>query len=509
MREYAIILALISAALFAWVLGSEADEIGLRDFAVLTVALIVILAAQALLLSALNKLLKSLAAGQRELMLLVAASILVACNAFFLALYTLEQPTTWRVAYSAAIGMAFLLLMIVPRIRPVLALFGGIMLVMSLAQYGYTRATIGIGGHPTAETVSLPVKSKRNVYLLGFESLQSPTAYRENFGIQELEHVKVLRDLGFRVLDRAYSAERSTLRSYSNIFEFKRQFKGSDLGARGVFLTDNSTFRSFRDSGYQLQVLYLNNYFPVNSNVTYRYPPQGFDACDELGSAYFYGLCNPRLVRLINRYVFRSPKLTWEQQIPLLQRRTDAIVASSRPSLTWTHIKHPFHTHGTYQHPDPKYAADFKRRLHEALPIVARNMKSTAGYIIAKDPNAVVIVIGDHGVHFFRGDENKVKKLVHSNAPLWPLKAIVEDQHGVNFAVYPANFCTNRMSELFSTRRLFENLIACLNGDDSPTEEEVRSARVIRFLGNLQDVREIKQRPAQARDESKQQAKKQ
>jgi hypothetical protein len=83
----------------------------------------------------------------------------------------------------------------------------------------------------------------------------------------------------------------------------------------------------------------------------------------------------------------------------------------------------------------------------------------------------------------------------------------VEDQHGVNFAVYPANFCANRMSEMFSTRRLFENLIACLNGDDSPTEEEVRSARVIRFLGDLQDVREIKLRPAQARDQSKQQAK--
>jgi hypothetical protein len=50
MRELAIVFSLLSAALFAWVLGSEGDEIALRDLLVFTTALVVIVAVQVLLL---------------------------------------------------------------------------------------------------------------------------------------------------------------------------------------------------------------------------------------------------------------------------------------------------------------------------------------------------------------------------------------------------------------------------------------------------------------------------
>ena len=493
MREYAAILALISAALVAWVLGSEADEIGFRDFAVFAVALVVILTVQLLLLYLLNRLLEVVGRDKKDLFLLVVTAAFLAANTYFLAFYTLELPTATRLAYSGVVGIGFLILMSFARIRPVLALFTGVMLVMSLAQFGYTRATFGGSVDVTADTVSLPVNSQRNVYIIGFESLQSPTAYRENFDIQEAEPAKVLRNLGFRVLERAYSAERSTLRSYSRVFEFKRDYRGSDLGARSVFADDNSTFRSFRDGNYAIQMLYKNSYFPVNTDkVDYLFPPPAFDACDELGAPYFYGLCSKEVVATINNYVFGAQKITWKPQITLLQQRTDFVLSSSRPWFTWTHIKYPFHTHGYYRHPDPEYAAKFKRRVHDAMPIIAENMRKTAGYIVAKDPDAVVIVMGDHGPHFLRGDEDKVRKQVFSNAPLWPLKAVLEDQHGVMLAVYPANFCLNRMSEPFSTRFLMENVIACLNGDDSPSEEDQRRARLINFLGELKDVGELR-----------------
>jgi len=491
MRELAIFLALISAALFAWVLGSEADEIAFRDFSVFAVALAVILTVQLLLLYLLEKLIGVIAPGRKDLILLVVAAVLLASNAYFLAFYTLEQPTGFRITCAVVVGAAFLILMSVPRVRPVLALFAGVMVVMSLVQYGFARVKFG-GSDVTAETVSLPVNSKRNVYIIGMESLQSPKAYRENYDIQDAEHVNVLRDAGFRVLDHAYSAAKSTLRSWSTIFEFKRDFNATDLGERGVFVNDNSTFRSFRDSNYGIQFLYKNNYFPVNpNNVDYFFPPPGFDACDELGSAYFYGLCSAKIVKVVNEYILRSPKISWHQQVPLLKKRTDAILSSSRPWFTWTHIKYPFHTHGYMRHPDPEYAADFKRRLHEALPTIAENMRNTAGYIVAKDPDAVVIVMGDHGTHLFRGDEDTVKKQVYSSTPLVPLQTVLEDQHGITLAVYPASFCVNRLSERVSSRFLIEYIIDCLNGNDSPTDEERQRAGLIRFLGELQTVDEI------------------
>ena len=123
------------------------------------------------------------------------------------------------------------------------------------------------------------------------------------------------------------------------------------------------------------------------------------------------------------------------------------------------------------RHPDSEYVANFKRRVHEALPIIAENMRRTAAYIVVKDPDVVVIVMGDHGTHLFRVDWELVREQMYSSVPPLPLKTVLEDRHGVMFAVYPASFCNNRMSAPFSTRFLIENLIACLNGDDSPTDE--------------------------------------
>ena len=295
------------------------------------------------------------------------------------------------------------------------------------------------------------------------------------------------------MLDHAYSAERSTLRSYARIFEFKRSTKQDDLGERSVFVNDNSTFRSFRDSGYDIQMLYKNNYFPVTpSNVTYAFPPPAFDACDEMGPYYFYGLCSKKVSAWVNDKILGSKKISWKPQIPLLRKRVDVVVESGKPWFTFTHIKHPFHTHGYMRHPDPEYAAKFKRMVQDAMPVIAENMEKTVGYIVERDPGAVIVVIGDHGTHLFRGDEDKVRKAVYSGDPVWPMKAILEDQHGINFAVYPADFCVNRMSGPFSSRFLVENLIACLNGNDTPTEEERKRARTINFLGELSDASDLR-----------------
>ncbi len=166
----------------------------------------------------------------------------------------------------------------------------------------------------------------------------------------------------------------------------------------------------------------------------------------------------------------------------------DFSLATGRPWLTFSHIKFPFHTGGEYHYPDPAYAANFTRRVREALPIVAENVKKTAGYIISKDPNAVVLVFGDHGTHFFRGVE---REQVFTDTPLVPIVTMLESLNGITFAVYPADFCVNRMSEPFSTKYLIENLIACLNGNDQPTEEEIKRAHTIRFFEELRDFRDI------------------
>jgi len=59
---------------------------------------------------------------------------------------------------------------------------------------------------------ALKVNSTRNVYLIGNESLHSPKAFRELYGINDLPHVDYLRANGFRVLDHSRSADAVTSR---------------------------------------------------------------------------------------------------------------------------------------------------------------------------------------------------------------------------------------------------------------------------------------------------------
>ena len=157
------------------------------------------------------------------------------------------------------------------------------------------------------------------------------------------------------------------------------------------------------------------------------------------------------------------------------------------------HIKYPFHTHGYMRYPDPPYTEKFRGWVREAMPKIAQNMKDTALYIVSRDPGAVVIIIGDHGAHLFRGPQKAIRAQAFSENPLVPLENILEDQHGINFAVYPADFCVNRMSKSVSTQFLIENLISCLNGNDTPTAEERKRARTINFLGELTDAADLRE----------------
>ena len=488
MRQFAIALILLSAVLFAWVLGSESDEIGPRDIAVLTATFALILSIQVSLLFLINTFLKSYLPRQRELVLIVATAILLGANAYFMAFYTLEQTTEFRIACAAVVGVVFLVLMMYSPARPVLILFAAVMLVASLAQYVYGRVTF-VPKDVTADTISLPLKSDRNVYLIGTESLHSPLAYRELYGFDTPEFVKVLEAAGFRVLD-GFSADRSTLKTFAAIFEFKRSLQHDDRGVRSAFLNDNSTFRSFRDAGYGIQVIYKNNYFSVHEgNVDHFYPPkESFEACGEMGPMFFYGLCREPVVNYINKHVLRATRLKPRESIEHFRKRADIAMESPRPWLTWIHVHFPSHTNGYYKYPDAEYIKNYSRRLKEEFSEVAENMRKTAVYIAEKDPNAVIVVFGDHGTHFYRGI---TKDQVFTEKPLVPPRNVLLDHNGTMLAVYPADFCVNRIKDGFSTKALIENIIACLNGNDSPTEAERKRARTVTFFNELHDVEDL------------------
>lgn len=480
-------LILLTFVLFAWVAGSEADEIPVLDLAIFLTVLAVILAVQSALLLGLRGVLRKRTA-RAETIFSAAVSGLFAANVYFCFLLTVEAPSFVRVLLALAAGGAFFLLAGSVRVRAVVPLFAAAMILMSAAQYGYARLIMAQGTSPG--TVSLPVKSDRNVYIIGFESLHSPKAFRELYDVRDAPHVEALKRLGFRVFDQSYSSAFTTLSSYATMFEFARALRPGDLGKREVFLRPNSTFRSFHDSGYKIQFLYTSNYFGLDPRtVDHFYPGVGFDSCKTVPKRFFYGFCRSRLVDLINETVFGTEKISYTDQIAHLQKRIDLAVADKDPWLTISHIGHPFHTPKDFYWSDQGDIADFLTEMRDALPQIAKNVDATVAYILARDPDAVVIVMGDHGATMSRGID--VDSVLAGGVSAFPPKRFLEDRHGAFLAIYPADFCTARTGEPIATTYLMPAIIACLNDDDEPDEAEKRRMRLIDLNGVRRSIDDI------------------
>jgi hypothetical protein len=323
------------------------------------------------------------------------------------------------------------------------------------------------------------VESTRNVYLIGNESLPSPRAYREVYDVRDLPHVDYLRDRGFRVLDRSYSADSSTLRSFGRLLDFGRELSNRDIVRRAPFRSMNSTFATFSASGYRTQFIYSVNYFGLDPDlVTYIHPERSFGACGFAPRYFFYLFCRTWLNRPFNKLLFG---IEFDLSVPL--ERIGIAARSGDPWLTIYHHNYPFHSSQLLSHDDRPAVAAFRDRVRTAPDrILARGMEELVSTIQAEDPGAVIVLFGDHGAASTRHAD--------IDAPQAPLDAaeILEDRYGVMVAVYPRDFCANRIFEGSTTLHLVDNVIHCLNGNDRPSAEELAESRTFYWEDEPRDV---------------------
>jgi hypothetical protein len=323
------------------------------------------------------------------------------------------------------------------------------------------------------------VSSARNVYLIGNESLPSPRAYRELYSVRELPHVDFLRDRGFRVLDQAYSADYSTLKSYARVLDFNRPLTGREVWRRTPFRSMNSTFSTFDNGGYRIQFLYRVTYFGLDPRlVDYAYPEKSFAHCEFAPPTFFYILCRDFVHRNLNRILFG---VDFHTGVAL-----ERIRAAARSEDRWVTIYHhnyPFHSQPTHSYDDAAKLSSFRNEIRASTrQILSQGMQSIVSTIQEEDPGAVIVLFGDHGAVSSRGAD--------LDAPRAPLTAseIFQDRFGVMVAVYPRDFCSNRIFEGSTTTHLIDSVIDCLNGDDSPTPAELADRRTFYWQDEPRDA---------------------
>ncbi|HYG26836.1 MAG TPA: hypothetical protein VD906_08010 [Caulobacteraceae bacterium] len=461
-----------SAAIFGFIFGNEADEIFLTDLAILLAALVVILAGQTALILAAVFVFRRL--GREKLGEFIARLMMVGllmANAYYTTFMNFDSSAAVQVVLAVVVGALFIPPIVLGRWRGFALFMTCAYFVMSLGLYGYTRATMQ-APQPAAGT-DVRIASDRNVYLIGHESLNSPKAFRELHGLTDLPHVDYLEANGFRVLDSAYSAAPTTVQNFSRIFEFGRELTNDEGNRRVAFTSRNSAFTLFQESGYKIQFMYASTHFGVNPMIVdYTFPESGFYQCQFVPHEFFYILCREPVRDAINRYIFGVTPMG----LDVIERRARAAARSKEPWFTFYHHSFPFHTAMTHSYKDAEATKAFQERLKEALPKVRRdNFEGTIGTILREDPNAVILAVGDHGASITRGADLDTPNPVYTN------RQLLEDRFGVLLAVYPKDFCQNRIFEGSTTTYLLENVAKCLDGDDAPTAEEIKRSKTFHW----------------------------
>ena len=464
------LLAVGSLAAFAFIFGNEADDIYLADLLLLLVALALILLVQTGALIVLDRLARKLG-GEAVARILVqlATAILLAANSYYMAFITFDASISVRRLLALAFGAVMLVVLFKHRWHRPVTFVATVYVILSFGLYGYTRFMMMSSPSARADA-GLRVHSSRNVYLIGNESLGSPKAFREIYGVSDLPHVDYLRAHGFRVLDSAYSADFATIRSWARLLGFAHEISESDIRRKVGFNDKNTTFGLFSKSGYRTQFIYKDKYFGFHKHsADFVFPDSGFGQCAFLPIRYFYFVCNKQVVRWINRNIYRATPLSPK----VVKQRVSMATADTHPWLTAYHHPYPFHS--AYDSYDKDAVQAFKARVIEALPEVRRqNFETIIGHILATDPNAVIVTFGDHGA----GALSPRFSDVDLDVPNVKKSQMIEDRYGVLLAVYPADFCTHRIFEGSSTLNVAYSVVKCLNGDDNPNPKDIERSRM-------------------------------
>ncbi len=301
----------------------------------------------------------------------------------------------------------------------------------------------------------------RNVYLLGFDALISQPAYERLFRRdRKLPWLDVLRGQDFRVIEDAVSAGTDTRASFKAMLEMGQPVEVKRVETFFSGATFNPTYDLFRNNGYKVQFMFKSNYLGgagVSRTIDFLYPTEALGMCEFLPPKYGLIACRPGVIGFVKK-TFDADASAEEMEAILKDRIVD-IGRSGQRWLSVTHFFTPAHTPGLgrYHYGDEgarkRFMLEYERNAGSAVML----MKEIVGHIRKHDPDAIMLIFGDHGALLTRGMEEG-----ESNA-VYTAEDVVLDRYGVTFAVFPADFCRDRFRAGYALANIMVDVVQCMS----------------------------------------------
>ncbi|MCT7523249.1 YidC/Oxa1 family membrane protein insertase [Aliarcobacter cryaerophilus] len=222
-----------------------------------------------------------------------------------------------------------------------------------------------------------PIKNKNDVIFLIYESYVNEETMNY-YGFDNSNQVSFLKEKGFKIYDKNYSIGPGSLASMSRAMNISREVSGQNI--REYTAGNNFVVDILSKDGYKkIGIVHSDSYFSgTNPSWDLIFPKRkSFDLLKAVKEGEF-------------RFDFNTEKISYDDY--LMKKIKILGTKKNSPYFMYTHNRFPGHTQNSGKclpHEKQNYFDNVKKANIE--------MKNDLETLLKVNPNAVVIVAGDHG----------------------------------------------------------------------------------------------------------------
>jgi hypothetical protein len=342
---------------------------------------------------------------------------------------------------------------------------------------------------------SLQFRQKPNVYLVVLESYHNNETLKNIYDIDNTEIEKLLSQNGFEIYDKTFSNYWDTTTSILSMFTMAHHYykvsKGRHdaLGARNIIggVTYNPVLSVFKNNGYKIQYVHESDYcFFAGDPIDYASPKRTpfkvfeiyqIDVLDDF-FGYFDDTYKGKAGKEKNQ-----DRVYIDDHINIVKKRIS--VASEDPIPYFTFIKLGLSDHFPLYWDRIGASAQEVKKYLEDLKSVNLLISKFVKYLVPKDPDSIIILIGDHGAwkygRVWLGDKS-IHKMMEERSVQEAM--VAQDLFGTFLAIKRSK--NSEMStHIISHVNLFRYIFSILCENDSVLENKVADESYVEARNQL------------------------
>ena len=304
-----------------------------------------------------------------------------------------------------------------------------------------------------------PMKRKPNLYLLSFDGLIDQDMLDLYFPDSDIkyDYIRTLQELDAQIITNSI-ANSSTHRTFNLMLAIDELWwlhLPFELHKRRLLtgVQDSPVYDILRRNSYNISLLHATDILSrgEETNIDFRYK-EHFSLCDnytKLSNFAFWGYC---LIFGAEHHDLRG--------LDFMDSNLRQLVTSPREhKFVIAYWRIPGHTGRLYTWDNEERRYSFKKRFLDNIKTVSAVIKRNVNFIRSHDPEAIILIFGDHGAYMTRGS-----KLEDG---IFTAEQFRRDQHGIVLATINHGDCNlqRRSAAAGETyiAQVLLNLISCLH----------------------------------------------